>query len=39
VVLGDGVKGDVRDSYHFADGRVNIRYGLGAAKRDLHVSL
>jgi hypothetical protein len=39
VVLGDGVKGDVRDSYHFADGSVDIRYGSANAKRDLHVTL
>ncbi len=39
VVLGDGVKGDVRDSYHFVDGGVDIRYGGANAKRDLHVTL
>ena len=39
VVLGDGVKGDERDSYHFGDGGVDIRYGPGDKKRDLHVPL
>jgi hypothetical protein len=39
VVLGDGVKGDVRDSYRFVNGGVDIRYGSTTAKRDLHVKL
>lgn len=39
VVLGDGVKGDERDGYHFGNDRVDIRYGPGDKKRDLHVSL
>ena len=39
VVLGDGVKGDVRDSYHFVDGGVDIRYGSAIARHDLHVTL
>lgn len=38
-VLGDGVKGDERDSYHFGNGGVDIRYGPGDKKRDLHVTL
>ena|SRR6185295_967914 len=41
VVLGDGIKGDVGDSYHFVDGGVDIRYGSATAKtkRNLHVML
>ena len=39
VVLGDGVKGDERDSYHFGNGSVDIRYGPGDKKRELHVPL
>jgi hypothetical protein len=41
VVLGDGVKGDVGDSFHFVDGGVDIRYGSATAKakRELHVTL
>lgn len=35
----DGVKGDERDSYHFGNGGVDIRYGPGEKKRDLHVPL
>lgn len=38
-VLGDGVKGDERDSYDFGNGGVDIRYGPGDKKRDLHVPL
>jgi hypothetical protein len=39
VVLGDGVKGDERDGYHFVDGGVDIRFGPGERKRELHVPL
>jgi len=39
VVLGDGVQGDVRDSYHYADGGVDIRFGSATEKHDVHVTL
>ena len=39
VVLGDGVKGDERDSYRFADDGVDIHCSAGTGKRDLHVTL
>jgi hypothetical protein len=39
VVLGDGVKGDERDSYRFAEGGVEIHYSGGTGKHDLRVTL